>query len=117
MSKSPPWGLFPSPIMAPTSVPANAPIGTLIGIIRTSVPGLTLSVVSGPGAINASTHALTLTAAAGAAGSTQTIRIRASRAAPYLQVDQDVVIKAAAAAVQGGSSGQPIGLLLSLTYP
>ncbi|MBI1682365.1 SGNH/GDSL hydrolase family protein [Caulobacter hibisci] len=80
----------------PTSatVAANAPIGTVVARLFTSVSGAALSVVSGPFTLNGSND-LVLSQAAGAAGSTQTARIKAERASPFYSVTQDIVVTAA----------------------
>lgn len=76
-----------------SSVPANAPAGTLVGRLMGGVSGHTLSVTSGPVAIDGSGQ-VTLTAPAGADGTKQTARLKALRATPYSLMERDFDISA-----------------------
>jgi hypothetical protein len=130
MSKLPPFGLFPTPIrLSAALVPAGSGSGAIVGQLSASVGALTLSVVSGPFTINGSGQLVT-SSVTGSAGSIQTVRVRAARASPFLQIDQDFVVTAgavlsalslASGAAQVGVSGSDtitgtsVGSTLALT--
>jgi hypothetical protein len=92
VSKLPPFGLFPTPIrLLGNKVAAGAAANTRVGHLLCSVSGVALTVVSGPFSISGGD--LYTTGVTGAAGTTQTARIRAT-GSPFIEIDQDFVISA-----------------------
>lgn len=95
MAKTPPFGLFPSPIMPRAAVIApGSASGTFVALLRCSASAMAFSVLSGPFTISGGNTLLT-SGTAGGEGTTQTARIRATRATPFLQIDEDIVVTAA----------------------
>lgn len=67
--------------------------GTVVGRLFASSSAFALAVVSGPATINEDNE-LVLSSTAGDAGTTQTVRVSATRATPYLQIVQDLEVYA-----------------------
>lgn len=78
--------------LSPKTVAEGSASGTIVGKLMTSVAGATLSIVSGPATLNATTKEVALTAAAGLAGTAQRVRVKAERADPFLSITQDIDI-------------------------
>lgn len=85
--------------LSPSTVRPGSPAGTLVGLLLGSASGAALAVVSGPATIDGTTGAVSINATAGAVDSTQTVRLSATRASPYLKIEQDFVITAAGAPI------------------
>ncbi len=97
-------GITPTSISIPAFTASGTTVATLAG-----PEGAVFSIVSGPFTITGGNQ-LVLSAPAGDEGTTQTARVKAEVASPFLSITQDIVVTAGEA-----GEGPPVGFVYALS--